>query len=235
MSRPFPTPLVIIRPEPGNAATAAAARALGLAVHAAPMFAMAAIEWDAPDRQAYTALLAGSANAFRLGGPQMAKFTHLPVHAVGEATAEAARAAGFAVARVGEGGLQPTAADLPPGRYLRLAGEKHLPLALSELVIVDDVVVYAARPVPMPEALAEALRRPAVIALHSGEAAVHFAAEIGRLGIASADHALACLAPRIGKMAGTGWQSIEIANERTDEAVLALAGQMCQKLWLPGH
>jgi uroporphyrinogen-III synthase len=206
-----------------------------LEVHAAPLFAMAATEWDAPDRQAYTALLAGSANAFRLGGPQLAKFTHLPVHAVGEATAEAARGAGFAVARVGEGGLQPMAADLPRGRYLRLAGEKHLPLGLPEQVIVDDVVVYAARPVPIPDMLAAVLRQPVVIALHSGEAAVHFAAEIGRLGIAAADHALACLAPRIGKMAGLGWQRIEIADERTDEAVLALARQMCQKLWLPGH
>jgi uroporphyrinogen-III synthase len=235
MSRAFPISLVIIRPEPGNTSTAAAARALGLAVHAAPLFAMAAIEWDAPDRQAYTALLAGSANAFRLGGPQLAGFSHLPVHAVGETTAEAARTAGFAAARIGEGGLQPMVLDLPPGRYLRLAGEKRMPLALPERVIVDDVVVYAARPVPLPETLAVALRQPSVIALHSGEAAVHLAAEFGRLGIAASDHALACLAPRIGKMAGTGWQSIEIAHERTDEAVLALARQMCQKLWLPGH
>jgi uroporphyrinogen-III synthase len=235
MSHLFPTPLVIIRPEPGNTATAAAARALGLVVHAAPLFAMAATEWVAPAPQAYIALLAGSANAFRLGGPQLAGLARLPVHAVGEATAEAARAAGFAVARIGEGGLQPMVLDLPPGRYLRLAGEKHLPLGLPDQVIVDDVVVYAARPVPLPEVLALALRQPAVIALHSGEAAVHLAAEIGRLGIAAADHALACLAPRIAKMAGNGWQSIEIADKRTDEAVLALAQQMCQKLWLPSH
>ncbi len=235
MSHPSSTPLVIIRPEPGNTATAAAARALGLTVHAAPLFAMAAIAWDAPDRQAYTALLAGSANAFRLGGPELAGLASLPVHAVGEATAEAARAAGFAVTRIGEGGLQPMVLDLPPGRYLRLAGEKRMPLMLPEHVVVDDVVVYAARPVPMPDALAKALRQPCVIALHSGEAAAHLAAEIGRLNMAAADHALACLAPRIGKMAGTGWQSIEIAHERTDEAVLALARQMCQKLWLQGH
>ncbi|WP_295527541.1 uroporphyrinogen-III synthase [Novosphingobium sp. Chol11] len=234
-SQRFSAPLLIIRPEPGNAATAAAARALGLTVHAAPLFAMAATHWDAPDRAAYTALLAGSANSFRLGGPQLAGLAGLPVHAVGEATAQAARAAGFAVARIGEGGLQPMVLDLPPGRYLRLAGEKHLPLALPEHVIVDDIVVYAARPVPMPESLAAALRQPAVIALHSGEAAVHFAAEIGRLGITACDHALACLAPRIAKMAGIGWQHIEIAHERTDEAVLALARQMCQKLWLPGN
>jgi uroporphyrinogen-III synthase len=235
MSQPFQTPLVIIRPEPGNTATSDSARAMGLKVYAAPLFAMAAAPWDAPDRKAYTALLAGSANAFRLGGPQLAGLTSLPVHAVGAATADAARAAGFSVTRIGEGGLQPMVKELPPGRYLRLAGEKHLPLALSEQVVVDDVVVYAARPVPMPEAMATALRHPAVIALHSGEAAAHFAAEIGRLGIAATDHALACLAPRIAKMAGSGWQHIEIAHERTDEAVLALARQMCQKLWLPGH
>ncbi len=235
MSQPILTPLLIIRPEPGNTATAAAARALGLTVHAAPLFAMAAAPWDAPDPQGYAGLLAGSANAFRLGGPQLARLAALPVHAVGAATAEAARAAGFAVERVGEGGLQPMVLDLPPGRYLRLAGEKHLPLALPAQVGCDDVVVYAARPVAMPEMLVGALRHPSVIALHSGEAALHFTAEIGRLGIPAADHALACLAPRIAKMAGTGWHSVEIAPKRTDEAVLALARQMCEKLWLPGH
>ena len=221
-------PVVVIRPEPGNAATVAAARALGLAALAFPLFEMAACNWDAPDPARYQALLAGSANVFRLGGEGLSRLLALPVHAVGAVTAEAARGAGFAVAQVGEGGLQPLAQTLPPGRYLRLAGEKHVPLALPEDVEVDDIVVYAARGLALPSALVSELAEPAVALLHSGEAALHFAAETARLGVRRERIALACLAPRIGQLAGAGWQRIEIAQTRTDHAVLALAVQMCE-------
>lgn len=221
-------PVVVIRPEPGNAATVAAARALGLTALAFPLFEMAACNWEAPDPAPYQALLAGSANVFRLGGAGLSGLAALPVHAVGAVTAEAARDAGFAVARTGEGGLQPLAQTLPPGRYLRLAGEKHVPLTLPAGVEVDDIVVYAARGLAMPLTLVSALAEPALVLLHSGEAAQHFAAETARLGVRRERMVLACLAPRISQLAGPGWQHIEIAQTRTDHAVLALAVQMCE-------
>jgi uroporphyrinogen-III synthase len=180
-------------------------------------------------------LLAGSANVFRLGGTGLNCLAALPVHAVGAVTADAARAAGFVLTRTGEGGLQPLAETLPPGRYLRLAGEKRVPLALPPGVEVDDITVYAAHGVAMPAELVAALAKPAVVLLHSGEAAQHLAAEMARLGVARDRLALACLAPRIGLAAGTGWQAIEIAAKRTDEAVLALAAQMCEEVSLRGH
>lgn len=228
-------PVVVIRPEPGNAATVAAARALGLDAGAFPLFEMASVPWSVPDPAPYCALLAGSANVFRLGGVGLAALTGLPVHAVGAVTAEAARAAGFAVEAIGEGGLQPMATGLPPGRYLRLAGEKRVPLALPEGVVVEDLEVYAAAGLPLPPQLADLLARPAVILLHSGEAAAHFAAESARLGVRRDRLSLACLAPRIGEMAGEGWQHIEIAEQRSDHAVLALAVQMCEKVSPEGH
>lgn len=232
---PGTLPVIVVRPEPGNAATAAAARALGLDARPFPLFDMAPTPWAAPEPGPYRALLAGSANVFRLGGAELARLSGLPVHAVGDATAEAARKAGFAVEAIGEGGLQPMASALSPGRYLRLAGEKRVPLALPDGVEVDDVVVYAAAGLPMPPALAEVLRQPAVVLLHSGEAAAHFAAESARLGVHRAHLSLACLAPRIGLMAGQGWQHVEIAETRTDNAVLALAVQMCEKVSPEGH
>ncbi|WP_298191523.1 uroporphyrinogen-III synthase [Novosphingobium sp.] len=228
-------PVVVIRPEPGNAATVAAARELGLDAHAFPLFDMAPAPWAVPDPAPYRALLAGSANVFRLGGGGLASLRGLPVHAVGAVTAEAGRGAGFTIAAIGEGGLQPMASALPPGRYLRLAGEKRVPLALHEGVEVDDVVVYAAAGLPMPAALAELLAGPAIVLLHSGEAAAHFAAESARIGARRERIALACLAPRIGSMAGEGWQHIEIAETRSDQAVLALAVQMCKKVSPEGH
>lgn len=228
-------PVVVIRPEPGNAATVEAARALGLTALAFPLFRMAPAVWEVPDPAPYQALLAGSANVFRLGGGGLSRLAALPVHAVGAITAEAARGAGFAVGLTGEGGLQPLVQTLPPGRYLRLAGEKHVPLALPEGVTVDDIVVYAAQGIAMPSALVDALARPAVVLLHSGEAAQHFAAESDRLGVRRDHLALACLAPRIGAMAGFGWQHVEIAQTRNDQAMLALAVQMCETVSPLGH
>jgi uroporphyrinogen-III synthase len=228
-------PVVIIRPEPGNAATVAAAEALGLTALAYPLFEMAPTAWEPPDPAPYQALLAGSANVFRLGGGGLNGLCALPVHAVGAVTAAAARGAGFGMGQIGEGGLQPLAEMLPPGRYLRLAGEKHVPLVLPKGVEVDDIVVYAARAVPMPSTLVEALTEPAVVLLHSGEAALHFAAESARLGVRRNHLALACLAPRIGVLAKSGWQSIEIARIRNDQAVLALAVQMCETVSPRGH
>lgn len=227
--------VVVIRPEPGNAATVDAARALGLDALAFPLFAMASTPWNAPDPAGYRALLVGSANVFRLGGAGLSQLSALPVHAVGAATADAARAAGFLVEQTGEGGLQPLVEGLCPGRYLRLAGEKHVPLALPTDVTVEDIVVYAARGLPMPAALIAALAQPAVVLLHSGEAAQHFAAESARLGVDRQQTALVCLAPRIGTLAGLGWQRIEIAEQRSDHAVLALAAQICQTVSPRGH
>ncbi|WP_225204488.1 uroporphyrinogen-III synthase [Novosphingobium huizhouense] len=221
-------PLVVLRPEPGNTATAHAARALGLIVHAHPLFAMAPVPWELAAAADFDALLAGSAALFRLGGAGLAGLRALPVHAVGEATAAAARGASFTVAGIGEGGMEPLVAALPPGRYLRLAGERNVPLMPPPGVEVDTRVVYAARALPLPPDLAASLAAGAVVALHSGEAAAHFAAECSRLKLSSDRVSLACLAPRIATKAGKGWQSIEIAPSRTDDALLALAAQMCQ-------
>lgn len=223
-------PLLVIRPEPGNTATAAAARALGLAPIALPLFAMAPVDWEVPDPAPYAGILAGSANLFRLGGEGLASLRGLPVHAVGAATAEAARAAGFAVAGIGEGGLQPLVAALPPARYLRLAGEKHVPLREPAGVVVDTRVVYAARGRPIPAECVDALAGGAVVMLHSGEAADHWARETHRLALHPNRFSLACLAPRIASRAGVGWQSVEIAPARSDDSLLEIAAQMCQTL-----
>jgi uroporphyrinogen-III synthase len=72
------------------------------------------------------------------------------------------------------------------------------------------------------------LREGAIVALHSGEAAGHFAKETTESNINHRAIAIACLAPQIGEMAGKGWLKTGIAPERTDHALLALALQMCQ-------
>ena len=60
----------------------------------------------------------------RFGGPGLAALRGLPVHAVGEATAAAARASGFDVASVGYAGVERLVGALDPKlRLLHLAGE----------------------------------------------------------------------------------------------------------------
>jgi uroporphyrinogen-III synthase len=222
-------PLVIVRPEPGCGETVAAAIALGLPTIAAPLFAIEALEWDAPAPDGLDGLLAGSANVFRHGGKGLDALRAIPVHAVGGRTAEAAREAGFAIAQVGEGGLQRVVDTLqPPFRYLRLAGEARVDLAAPAGVEVVERVVYRAAPLPLTRPAIDALSQGAVVALHSGEAARRFAAEIDVYGLERARIAISALAPRIAESVGEGWQAVTVACEIADSALLALAAELCQ-------
>ncbi len=182
-----------------------------------------------PARLELDAILAGSANAFRHGGPALAALTTLPVHAVGERTAQAARRAGFAIASTGAHGLQAVLNTLVgPVRLLRLAGQQRVQLEIPEGITVEERVVYRAAPRPLTANAREALRSGAVALLHSGEAGRRFAQECDRCGIDRSRVSLVSLAPRIGEAAGTGWQEVASAPEPTDPALLALAGDICQ-------
>ena len=222
-------PVLVLRPEPGCSATVAAAQALGLDAHAAPLFAVEPRVWTAPDASAFDGLLVGSANAFRHGGPHLAALRGLPVHAVGEATAEAARASGFTIAHCGTGGLQRVLDEVPPEtRLLRLAGEERIELALPPGVSMEEVVVYASVPQPLDPAVLPDLASGALVLLHSAEAARHFAGECARLGVDRSAIALATIGPRVTAAAGEGWRAVETADQPSDAALLALARRMCQ-------
>ena len=221
-------PVIAIRPEPGCTATADSARGFGLAVRCLPLFEIVAADWTVPPGP-FDGILAGSANAFRFGGPLVDELVGMPVYAVGESTAAAAWGRGFRTAAIGTGGLQRVLDGLAGERLrlLRIAGEEHVSLASPEGVEIETVVAYRARPLPAPAALADLLRRPAIVLVHSAAAAHHFAAETGRLGLARGTIALAALAPRIAQAAGEGWGALRVAAEPSDAALLALAREMC--------
>lgn len=222
-------PLVVLRPEPGLSDTVAWAKALGLDAVASPLFAIEPVSWRVPDPFAFDAILAGSANAFRCGGAGLAQLTSLPVHAVGERTADAARASGFKVAKVGTGGLQVVLDSLAaPTRLLRLAGEQRVPLTVPRDIEMTERVVYRAAALPLAPEAAAVLRAGGIALLHSAEAAVHFAAECDRLRLDRGEIAVAALGKRIAAAAGEGWQAVAAANQPTDARLLALARRMCQ-------
>ncbi|MES2289063.1 MAG: uroporphyrinogen-III synthase [Pseudomonadota bacterium] len=87
--------VLIVRPEPGNGVTADAVRAMGHEPVCVPLFEIAPVAWDAADPAGFDAVAMTSASAARLGGAGLALYRHLPLFAVGEATAAAARDAGF--------------------------------------------------------------------------------------------------------------------------------------------
>lgn len=221
--------LLIVRPEPGSAATLVAAQALGLEAEALPLFAVVPVDWELPAGP-FDAILAGSANAFRHGGPQLAALTYLPVFAVGQVTAQAADQAGFRVAAIGSGGLQSVLDHIPAGTHhlLRLAGQQRVELSPPKGINLTERVVYASRPVPAAPALTARLSKPCVVALHSAEAARHLAHECERLELDRTQIALDCIGLRVAAAAGAGWAEVRFAATPDDTALLALAAEMCQ-------
>jgi uroporphyrinogen-III synthase len=81
----------------------------------------------------------------------------------------------------------------------------------------------------MPVSLAELLREPAVIMLHSAEAARHFREQCEVRSVEPALHALACIGPRVADAAGAGWRQVRAATAPSEEALLALTGEMCKE------
>jgi len=103
--------VLVTRPHPDNAATAAALRDRGVAAVLAPLLQFEAVT-VADDATQYDGLIVTSANALRAiaDHPALARWRRTSVFAVGGHTAEAARALGFASVVAGEGG----ATELPP-------------------------------------------------------------------------------------------------------------------------
>jgi uroporphyrinogen-III synthase len=222
-------PLIVIRSQPGADRTVAAAGALGLDAWACPSFEVSACAWQAPAPERIEALLIGSANAIRHAGPALARFKDKPVHAVGEATAAACRAAGLKVAATGKGDLQALLERVePPARLLRLAGEERVALRPPAGVSLTERVVYASRPLAAEAGLVHLLKSPCTVALHSAAAARHFAGECDRLGLARSHIRLVTIGPRVTEAAGSGWASVGEAAEPSDEALLACALELCQ-------
>lgn len=217
-----------LRPEPGLSATLERAGALGLAITGHALSEIRPVAWECPDPAGIDGLLIGSANAILHGGSSLAHLTDKPVYAVGEATAAAARGAGFTVAMTGSGGLQGVLDQITaPFHLLRIAGEERVALTPPPGVTFAEVIAYRSVALPLDPAADVLASGEALVLLHSAATAAHFAAECNRLGIARAQVSLAALGPRIAAAAGEGWGAIHAAA-RPDEATLVqLAFDLC--------
>lgn len=226
-----PARVWITRAEPGATATADRVRALGLQPLVAPLLAVRALETSI-DLAGVGALAFTSAQAVRAfadGAYQRG----LPVFAVGDATAAAARAAGFDTVTSADGDVaalipviaaaRPTGVVLHPcGRYQAgdlTGGLDRAGLLSRDLVLYDTPAATAA-----PDSVVAALRAGdlAAVLLHSPRAAAALAALAGGLDL-SATTALglspACLEPLAGLTLAA---RIPAARPREDALLQAL-------------
>lgn len=221
---------LILRPEPGASATAARVTALGHAAIVTPLFTVTAQSWEPPSPDSFDALMLTSAHAARLAGPDLATYAHLPVYAVGAATADATRDAGLHVVREGDSdgaALIAVAAQDGIGRLLHLAGREHRPLAAPGLRIERHIVYAADATDALPAAASAALANGSIALVHSPRAAALFRhLLIGAAGKTN-EVRLAAISPAAGVAAGDGWRALAIADRPTDDALLAAATRLC--------
>src|SRR5438270_3239600 len=216
------TRVLVLRPEPGASATAERARERGLEAVAVPLFTVEPVGWEAPDPSAFDALLLTSPNAARFGGEPLRSLRGLDVYAVGPATAEAAREAGFNVAVAGDSGIDRALAAIAPGlRLLHLCGaDRRSPSDARQ--VITPLVAYRAIEIAEPDL---STASGAVALIHSPRAGRRFAELIAVRGSIT----VAAISRAAADAVGDGWRTVVAAEEPTDDALLALAASLCNK------
>ena len=215
--------LFVFRPEPAASRTVDKAKAMSLDVVSIPLFNLERVDWSAPDPDRFDAILLTSANAVNLAGEQLQKMRQLPVHAVGEATAMAARVAGLGVATVGDGGVDDLLTAVEPNaRLLHLCGEdRRMPNAPAQAI--DALTVY--RAVTVDDCDLRELRDQVAV-LHSPRAAQRLSELIDE-PTRSTIRVAAISAPT-AEAAGEGWACVRTAASPNDSELLALAARLCE-------
>jgi uroporphyrinogen-III synthase len=231
-------PVWVLRPEPGNAATCARLTEMGFAPVPLSLFVVEPAAWDVPNAADFDALLLTSANAVRHAGAGIQALVTLPMYAVGDSTARAARAVGLSIAATGTGGVADMAERLAQdgrGRVLHLTG--HDFTALPDGFAPTVRIVYAARERGQTEVLPAmtAAPRPAHVLLHSARAARRLTALVQAAGLvagvtaglAQSDLIIHALSRVIADAAGEGWGGKTVAKSPNEAALLSALQKSC--------
>lgn len=221
-------PLIVTRPEPGNAATVEQAKKLGIDARAMPLFAARPLEWRAPAAENFDALLLTSAFAAKLAGRDLAKLSSLPVYAVGAATACAAASAGLTVAMTGSADAQRLLDDMASQNIrtiLWLCGRERSEFDARGAAIAA-MPCYAVEPAQPPAEWSALIAAPAILLAHSARAAERISDLVGD----ARDHlAFVAISASVAAAAGGGWRDLAIAGQPHDAAMLAEAGALWHK------
>jgi uroporphyrinogen-III synthase len=215
--------LTILRPEPGASASLALARELGIEADVLPLFKIEPIAWQVPDPAGFDGLLLTSANAVRFAGDGLLTLRGLEVYAVGDATADEARKAGFDIASSGSAGVERLLGSIEGGRkLLHLCGQDRTEVDETRHAITA-VPVYRSVQLPRPDGIDSV----EVVAVHSPRAARRFA-ELFEEGDRSAV-AVAAISEAAAGAVGGGWNAVVIAQKPDERCLLALAKELCDK------
>ena len=213
--------LLVLRPEPGASATAERARACGLDVVVMPLFEVERVGWESPGPTEFDGVLLTSANAIRHAGEGLETLRGLKAYAVGEATADAARDAGFDIAATGDAGVERLLGSIEADlKLLHLCGEDRVGLDARQTI--TPLVIYRSKAVEAPD-LSSA--KGGIALIHSPRAARRLAELIyDRSSII-----IAAISDAAANAAGDGWMQVAVADQPSDEALLALATSLCNK------
>jgi uroporphyrinogen-III synthase len=231
----LPDAVLITRPEPGASETAARLAAMGFVPIVAPLLEIRNLRAPLPPSGDVQAILVTSGSAI----PALpASHRHLPLFAVGEATAARARAAGFTQVSSADGDSADLAALVvrncqPAAGPLLLACGRDQGKPLADALRVRGFgvvrrVVYAAIPAsalpdPAREAFASAALRAALF--FSAETARHCVRLLQARQMHEAVRSVEALA--IGQSTAVAletlpWRRMRVASQPNQEAMLAL-------------
>jgi len=229
--------VLVTRPAPAADRSAARYRAAGHQVYVAPLLVFARLDPgpDAvPPAEEFAAIAATSARGIEAAAPLLSPAHYaLPLHAVGEATARAARVAGFAETHAADGDLTALAAALTAavpagGRVLHLAGRDRsgdLAALLAPAGLTCHMVeLYAMEPVDsLPQEIRTALSAstdPVIAPVYSRRSAQALATALAAWADRPPFRFLAISAEASEPLADLG--PVEVARTPDESGLLAL-------------
>jgi uroporphyrinogen-III synthase len=232
--------VLVTRPEPDNARTAAKLLARGCEVMLAPLLRVEVIAADRVDiRGAWDVLALTSVNAVRAlaGHPRLASLLATPLYAVGGRTADAAFALGFDNVISADGDAHDLVRVMKThfragARVLYLAGEDRSAdlageLAASRIAVETKVVYRAVKVSKFPADVRDALaagRLDGVLHFSRRTAAAYVAcaaaAGIANQALAAAHY---CLSRQVAEpLTAAGAGTLSVAKEPTEDALIDL-------------
>lgn len=214
--------VAITRALPDAEDTAARIRARGGEPIITPLLAIEPRAFDADVAVAQALLFTSAAAVRAFSGAQASQ--SMQVLAVGDATAAAARAAGFgnvqsadgdavALAKLAIATLDPKGGPLIHIRGEHVAGDVAGQLEAASFIVDRRIAYTAARVTQLPPALAGAID---IVLFYSARAAEAFTV----LGGKREGRIAACLSQAVANAAGAGWKGVIIASKPREDALL---------------
>lgn len=220
-------PLLLLRPQPGNDASAERARVLGIDVVQLPLFEIVPVHNGTVPDGPFDALLITSPNGARYGAETIARFADLPIYTVGDTSAQAVRENGGKDVRTGGGDASRTIPMIVADgikTVLHICGEEVRPFDTLGLTITQHIVYGSDARDMRPFTKMLVTMPPSVIAIHSPAAGRRLNA---LMPPSCRNHMILGLSEAATNAAGKGWRQVHVSPTPDDSALLRIATTLC--------